>query len=49
MEDIKNKIIKLAESIAVQHALDIVDVELAGSSGKPLIRIFIDKERCYPG
>lgn len=45
MEDIKNKIMKLAGSIAVQHALEIVDVELAGSSGKPLIRIFVDKEK----
>ena len=42
--DIKNKIIKLADTIAAQHAVDIVDVELAGSSNKPVIRIFIDKE-----
>lgn len=40
----KNKIIELADSIAAQHAVEIVDIELAGSSGKPLIRIFIDKE-----
>lgn len=44
MEDIKNKIKKLAESIAMQHAVELVDIELVGSSGKPLIRIFIDKE-----
>ena len=44
MEDIKNKITRLADSIAIQHALEIVDVELAGSSGRPLIRIFVDKE-----
>lgn len=44
MEDIKNKIKELADSIAAQHAVEIVDIELAGSSGKPLIRIFIDKE-----
>ncbi len=40
----KNKIKELADSIAAQHAVEIVDIELAGSSGKPLIRIFIDKE-----
>jgi ribosome maturation factor RimP len=40
----KKKITELADSIAGQYAVDIVDVELAGSSRKPLIRIFIDKE-----
>jgi len=44
MEDIKNKIRELADSIAVQHTVEIVDIEFAGSSRKPLIRIFIDKE-----
>lgn len=44
MEDMKNKIKELADSIAAQHAVEIVDIELAGSSRKPLIRIFIDKE-----
>jgi ribosome maturation factor RimP len=44
MADIKNKITELALSVAEQHAVEIVDIELAGSSGRPLIRIFIDKE-----
>jgi ribosome maturation factor RimP len=44
MEDTKNKIKKLAESIAEQHAVEVVDIEFAGSSGKPVIRIFLDKE-----
>lgn len=44
MEDMKKKIQELADSIAGQFAVDIVDVELSGSSRKPLIRIFIDKE-----
>jgi ribosome maturation factor RimP len=44
MEDIKNKITELAVSVAVQYTLEIVGVELAGSSRKLLIRIFIDKE-----
>ncbi|PKL50414.1 MAG: ribosome maturation factor RimP [Nitrospira bacterium HGW-Nitrospira-1] len=44
MEDMKKNIMELADSIAGQYAVDIVDVELAGSSRKPLIRIFIDKQ-----
>ena len=44
MADIKNKITELALSTAEQHAVEIVDIELAGSSGRPLIRVFIDKE-----
>jgi len=44
MEDIKKKITELADSIGVQYAVEIVDIELAGSSRKPLIRVFIDKE-----
>ena len=40
----KKKIQELTDSIAGQFAVDIVDVELSGSSRKPLIRIFIDKE-----
>ena len=44
MEDIKRKITELAVSAATQYAFEIVDVELAGSSRKLLIRIFIDKE-----
>jgi ribosome maturation factor RimP len=44
MEDIKRKITELADSLAGQYAVDIVDVELSGSSRKPLIRIFLDKE-----
>ena len=44
MEAMKKKIQELTDSIAGQFAVDIVDVELSGSSRKPLIRIFIDKE-----
>ena len=44
MEDTKRKITELADSIAGRFGVDIVDVELAGSSRRPLIRIFIDKE-----
>jgi ribosome maturation factor RimP len=44
MEDIKKKITELAGSVALQYAFELVEVELAGSSRKLLIRIFIDKE-----
>jgi ribosome maturation factor RimP len=44
MEDTKKKITELAGSVALQHTVEIVDIELGGSSRKPLIRIFIDKE-----
>jgi len=44
MEDIKSKIAELAESAAVQYAVEIIDIEMTGGSRKPLIRIFIDKE-----
>jgi ribosome maturation factor RimP len=44
MEYIKKKITELADSIAGQYSVEIVDIELTGSSRKPLIRIFIDKE-----
>jgi len=44
MADIKEKITELASSVAAQYAFEIVGVELAGSSKKLLIRIFIDKE-----
>jgi ribosome maturation factor RimP len=44
MDHIKKKITELADSVAAQYAFEIVGVELAGSSRKLLIRIFVDKE-----
>jgi ribosome maturation factor RimP len=44
MEDTQSKIAELAESAAGQYAVEIIDIELSGSSRKPLIRVFIDKE-----
>ena len=35
---------KVAESVAAQHAVEVLDIEFAGSSRKPVIRIFLDKE-----
>ena len=45
MEDLKKKISELAGSVAEQQAVEVVDVELSGSSRKLLIRIFLDKEK----
>lgn len=45
MEDIKRKITALADSVAGRFGVDIVAVEMAGSSRRPLLRIFIDKEK----
>ena len=44
MDNIKKKIKELADSIAKQYAVELVDIDLVGSSRKPIIRIFIDKE-----
>jgi len=44
MQETKTKIAELADSIAGQHAISVIDVELAGSRGKSVIRVFIDKE-----
>lgn len=44
MEDTRTKITELAESAAGQYAVEVVDIELAGSSSKPHIKVFIDKE-----
>ncbi len=45
MEVIKNKITELANSTANEFGVSIVDIELAGSSRKPIVKIFIDKEK----
>jgi ribosome maturation factor RimP len=44
MEDTKNKIAELADSAAGQYGVEIVDIEFAGSSRRPLLKVFIDKE-----
>jgi ribosome maturation factor RimP len=44
MEVIKKKITNLANSTAVAYGVQLVDVELAGSMRKPIVRVFIDKE-----
>ncbi len=43
MEDIKGRITALAESVASQHGVDVVDIEIAGNLRRPTLRIFIEK------
>jgi ribosome maturation factor RimP len=43
MEDIKERITALAESVASQHGVDVVDIEIAGNLRRPTLRIFIEK------
>ncbi len=44
MGAIQEKVTELAESLAESHGVRILDVELAGSIGRPLIRVTIDRE-----
>ncbi len=43
MEDIKGKIAALAESVAGEYGVEVVDVEIAGSLRRPTLRLFIEK------
>ena len=43
MDDIKGRITGLAESVAREYGVEVFDVEVAGSSRRPLVRIFIDR------
>lgn len=45
MDTVLSKVLKLAESLAGEYGLQVVDVLLLGSSKKPLLRVFIDKEK----
>jgi ribosome maturation factor RimP len=44
MEGIKEKVTELAQSIAEQHGVHLVDAAIAGGVRRPLVRIFIDKD-----
>ncbi len=44
MSGIKNRIKALAESISGGYGVNIVDIELAGSARRTVVRVFIDKE-----
>jgi ribosome maturation factor RimP len=44
MSSIKNRISEMAESISGGYGVKVVDVELAGSARRTVVRVFIDKE-----
>lgn len=44
MEDIKTKISRLADAVASEHGVTVFDIELAGSSRRPFLRVFIEKK-----
>jgi len=44
MVDIKRKIFELADSVAGQYGVQVVDIEVTGSSRKAIVRVFIDKK-----
>lgn len=43
MEEIKNKVLRLAREVADEQGIEIFDIELVGK-GKLLLRVFIDRE-----
>lgn len=44
VKKIKKKVFDLAEDLAIQEGLEVVDVEISGSSGRYIVRIYIDAE-----
>ena len=40
---IEERVREIAESVAIDHGLELVHVEVAGPDQKPIVRIFIDK------
>ncbi len=44
MEEIREKIAALAESIAEQHGVRVYDVEIVGNARNPFVRVYLDKE-----
>lgn len=44
MREVEKKIHLLADSLSDAYGVEIVDVKLAGSSRKPVVRVFIDKK-----
>jgi ribosome maturation factor RimP len=44
MEITIRKIAELADSVSDENGVQIVDIQLAGSSKKPFVRVFIDRE-----
>jgi ribosome maturation factor RimP len=40
---IENRVLAIAERVAIDHGLELVHAEVAGPENKPIVRIFIDK------
>lgn len=45
MEDIRQRVFRLAESMAGQYGIEVVDVEIVGSARKPFVRVYVDREQ----
>lgn len=45
MKEIKNRVFDLAEDVAIQEGVEVVDVEISGGSGRYIVRVYIDVER----
>lgn len=43
MDEIKKKVLKLAQQVAYDHSVELFDIELLGR-GKLLLRVIIDRE-----
>jgi len=44
MGDIKKKVTGLAQAVADEQGVKIFDVEFAGSSGRPILKVYIDRK-----
>lgn len=44
MENIREKIFRLAGSVTEAYGVDIADIEIAGSVRRQIVRLFIDKD-----
>ncbi len=43
-KNIRSKILEIAEEVALQEGLEVVDVEIGGAPGKYIVRVYIDRE-----
>lgn len=44
LEDVRSVIMNLSEQLALQESLELVDVEIAGTPRRYIVRIYIDRE-----
>jgi ribosome maturation factor RimP len=44
VKEIKERVFDLAEDIALQEGVEVVDVEMSGSPGRYIVRVFIDRD-----